>query len=95
MAVAGEPVAVAGHYAGPATEVALRWLEDPEPDFFAKLDGELEASGLRIAGELSLHLNRVAGGYRLLVVFDHRSSLGLVRLRVKKALFDLERVIVG
>lgn len=33
----------------------------------------------------NLHISLVAEDYILAVIFDHRSSLGLVRLRVKKA----------
>ncbi len=40
----------------------------------------------------NLHLNIVAGRIILVVVFDDRSSLGLVRLRVKRASGELARV---
>ncbi|NNL86657.1 MAG: roadblock/LC7 domain-containing protein [Myxococcales bacterium] len=40
----------------------------------------------------NLHINIVAGRLILVVVFDERSSLGLVRLRVKRASGELARV---
>ena len=40
----------------------------------------------------NLHITMVADKWILVVVFDERSSLGLVRLRVKKATADMNRV---
>jgi predicted regulator of Ras-like GTPase activity (Roadblock/LC7/MglB family) len=40
----------------------------------------------------NLHITMVAGKWILVVVFDERSSLGLVRLRVKKATADMNKV---
>jgi predicted regulator of Ras-like GTPase activity (Roadblock/LC7/MglB family) len=40
----------------------------------------------------NLHVTMVANKWILVVVFDERSSLGLVRLRVKKATTDMNRV---
>lgn len=52
----------------------------------AKLIGEKEFSILFHEGEKdNIHISIVAGRVILVVIFDHRSSLGLVRLRVKKA----------
>lgn len=52
----------------------------------AKLIGEKEFSILFHEGEKdNLHISIVAGRVILVVIFDSRSSLGLVRLRVKKA----------
>lgn len=52
----------------------------------AKLIGEKEFSILFHEGEKdNIHLSIVAQRVILVVIFDHRSSLGLVRLRVKKA----------
>jgi len=52
----------------------------------AKLIGEKEFSILFHEGEKdNLHISIVAGRIILVVLFDTRSSLGLVRLRVKKA----------
>ncbi len=59
----------------------------------AKLIGEQEFSILFHEGEKdNLHLSIIANRYILVVVFDIRSSLGLVRLRVKKAGHQLETV---
>jgi len=52
----------------------------------AKLIGEREFSILFHEGERdNLHISIVGGRVILVVIFDNRSSLGLVRLRVKKA----------
>ena len=40
----------------------------------------------------NLHVTMVANKWILVVVFDERSSLGLVRLRVKKATTDMNKV---
>ena len=59
----------------------------------AKLLSEKEFSGQFHEGEkTSIHLSIVAQRAILVVLFDTRSSLGLVRLRVKKAAEDLARV---
>lgn len=56
----------------------------------AKLIGEKEFSILFHEGEKdNLHISIVAGRVILVVIFDQRSSLGLVRLRVKKASDEL------
>ncbi len=56
----------------------------------AKLIGEKEFSILFHEGERdNLHITIVRGRVILVVIFDSRSSLGLVRLRVKKAGADL------
>jgi len=52
----------------------------------AKLIGEKEFSILFHEGEKdNIHISIVGGRVILVVIFDQRSSLGLVRLRVKKA----------
>jgi len=59
----------------------------------AKLIGEKEFSILFHEGEKdNLHISIVAGRVILVVIFDQRSSLGLVRLRVKKASDELSRI---
>jgi predicted regulator of Ras-like GTPase activity (Roadblock/LC7/MglB family) len=59
----------------------------------AKLMGENEFPSQFHEGEReSLHMSIVAGKVVLVVIFDSRSSLGLVRLRVKKASEELSRV---
>ena len=56
----------------------------------AKLIGEKEFSILFHEGENdNLHISIVSGRVILVVLFDNRSSLGLVRLRVKKASEEL------
>jgi predicted regulator of Ras-like GTPase activity (Roadblock/LC7/MglB family) len=60
-------------------------------DGLAKLVGEREFAVIFHEGEKSnLHINIVASMAVLVVLFDERSSLGLVRLRVKKASQSLE-----
>ncbi|BCR03136.1 dynein regulation protein LC7 [Desulfuromonas versatilis] len=59
----------------------------------AKLIGEKEFSILFHEGEKdNLHISIVAGRVILVVIFDQRSSLGLVRLRVKKASDELAQI---
>ncbi|MCW8858438.1 MAG: roadblock/LC7 domain-containing protein [Deltaproteobacteria bacterium] len=59
----------------------------------AKLIGEKEFSILFHEGEKdNIHISIVGGRVILVVIFDQRSSLGLVRLRVKKASIDLGTV---
>ena len=59
----------------------------------AKLLSEREFSGQFHEGEkTNIHLSIVAQRAILVVLFDTRSSLGLVRLRVKKAAEDLAKV---
>jgi predicted regulator of Ras-like GTPase activity (Roadblock/LC7/MglB family) len=61
----------------------------------AKLIGEKEFSILFHEGEKdNIHISIVAGRVILVVIFDQRSSLGLVRLRVKKAGDELARIFV-
>ena len=59
----------------------------------AKLIGEKEFSILFHEGEKdNLHISIVGGRVILVVLFDNRSSLGLVRLRVKKASEELSTI---
>ena len=59
----------------------------------AKLLAEKEFSGQFHEGEkTNIHLSLVAQRAILVVLFDTRSSLGLVRLRVKKASEELTKV---
>ena len=59
----------------------------------AKLIGEKEFPNVFHEGEKdNLHLSIVAQRAILVVMFDHRSSLGLVRLRVKKASDELAHI---
>jgi predicted regulator of Ras-like GTPase activity (Roadblock/LC7/MglB family) len=62
-------------------------------DGLAKLIGEREFSVLFHEGQRDhIHISIVARRAILLVIFDDRSSLGLVRLRVKRASAEMERV---
>ncbi len=62
-------------------------------DALAKLIGEKEFSILFHEGEKdNLHISLVGGKIILVILFDERSSLGLVRLRVRKATADLAAV---
>ncbi|MCI4397384.1 MAG: roadblock/LC7 domain-containing protein [Acidobacteria bacterium] len=62
-------------------------------DGLAKLIGEKEFSVLFHEGEKdNIHISIVGGKVILVVIFDERSSLGLVRLRVKRSSEELNRV---
>ena len=62
-------------------------------DGLAKLIGEREFSVLFHEGQQDhIHISIVAKRAILVVIFDDRSSLGLVRLRVKRASAELERI---
>ena len=59
----------------------------------AQLIGEKEFSILFHEGEKdNIHLSIISQRVILVVIFDHRSSLGLIRLRVKKATKEIETV---
>jgi predicted regulator of Ras-like GTPase activity (Roadblock/LC7/MglB family) len=59
----------------------------------AKLLGEKEFSILFHEGEKdNLHITIVGGRVILVVIFDSKSSLGLVRLRVRKASEELNHI---
>jgi predicted regulator of Ras-like GTPase activity (Roadblock/LC7/MglB family) len=60
----------------------------------ASLLAEKEFAGQFHEGERThVHISIVAGRVILVVLFDTRSSLGLVRLRVKKASTELTRIL--
>ena len=62
-------------------------------DGLAKLIGEKEFSILFHEGEKdNIHISIVAQRVILVVIFDERSSLGLVRLRVRRATAELDRI---
>ena len=59
----------------------------------AQLIGEREFSNLFHEGERdNIHITVIGGRVILVVIFDRRSSLGLVRLRVKRAGDELARL---
>lgn len=65
-------------------------------DALAKLIGEKEFSILFHEGERdNIHISIVGLRVILVVIFDERSSLGLVRLRVKKASQELNDVFTS
>jgi len=60
----------------------------------ANLLQEREFAGQFHEGErTNVHISIVAGRVILVILFDERSSLGLVRLRVKKAAQALEKIL--
>jgi predicted regulator of Ras-like GTPase activity (Roadblock/LC7/MglB family) len=62
-------------------------------DGLAKLIGEKEFSILFHEGEKdNIHISIVAQRVILVVIFDERSSLGLVRLRVRRATAEIEKI---
>jgi predicted regulator of Ras-like GTPase activity (Roadblock/LC7/MglB family) len=62
-------------------------------DGLARLIGEKEFSILFHEGEKdNIHISIVARRVILVVIFDERASLGLVRLRVRRATTELEAV---
>ena len=64
-------------------------------DGLAKLIGEREFSVLFHEGERDhIHISLVAERAILLVIFNERSSLGLVRLRVRRANEELEQIFL-
>ena len=63
-------------------------------DGLAKLIGEKEFSILFHEGRKdNIHISIVGQRLILVVIFDERSSLGLVRLRVRKASAEIERIL--
>lgn len=62
----------------------------------AKLINEKEFSQIFHEGERdNLHISIVGSRVILVVIFDHRSSLGLVRLRVKRASDELASIFAA
>jgi len=92
----GQQIATAGDLSNidPTSLASLAAGNVAATDGLAKLIGEKEFSILFHEGENdSLHINVVGGWAILLVMFDERSSLGLVRLRVKKASAELDAIL--
>src|ERR671911_2234368 len=91
----GQQIAVHGDMKGvDATSLAsLTAGNVAATDGLARLIGEKEFSILFHEGEKdNIHISIVAQRVILVVIFDERSSLGLVRLRVKKASTELNDV---
>ena len=92
----GQQIAAAGELDGmdPTSLASLTAGNVAATDGLAKLIGEREFSILFHEGEHdNLHINVIGGIVILVVLFDERSSLGLVRLRVKKASVELGAVV--
>jgi predicted regulator of Ras-like GTPase activity (Roadblock/LC7/MglB family) len=92
----GQQLAVAGQIEGldPTSLAALTAGNVAATDGLAKLLGEREFSTLFHEGEHdNLHINVVSGKAILVVIFDERSSLGLVRLRVRKSSSELSTIL--
>jgi len=79
------------------TSFASHCAADFEANFaLAKLIGEEDFSTLVHQGATdSMYLAKIARGVVLAVVFDKSTTLGLVRLRVKKTIEELNDVIEG
>jgi predicted regulator of Ras-like GTPase activity (Roadblock/LC7/MglB family) len=92
----GQQLAAAGHLADfdPTSLAALTAGNVAATDGLAKLLGETEFATLFHEGEHDhLHINVVSKMAILVVIFDERSSLGLVRLRVKKCSIELGTIL--
>jgi predicted regulator of Ras-like GTPase activity (Roadblock/LC7/MglB family) len=92
----GQQLAIAGHYDGfdPTSLAALAAGNVAATDGLAQLLGEREFATLFHEGEHdSLHINVITGRAILVVIFNERSSLGLVRLRVKKCTSELSAIL--
>ena len=92
----GQQIASTGNLDGidPTSLASLAAGNVAATEGLAQLIGEQEFSILFHEGQNeNLHINVVGGRAILLVQFDERSSLGLVRLRVKKASVDLSAVL--
>jgi len=91
----GQQIAVHGDMRGvDATSLAsLTAGNVAATDGLAKLIGEKEFSILFHEGEKdNIHISIVAQRVILVVIFDERSSLGLVRLRVRRATGELDKI---
>jgi predicted regulator of Ras-like GTPase activity (Roadblock/LC7/MglB family) len=92
----GQQLAMAGNLDGldPTSLASLTAGNVAATDGLAKLIGEKEFSILFHEGERdNLHINVVGEWAILVVMFDERSSLGLVRLRVRKATGELSTIL--
>ena len=92
----GQQLAAAGNVDGldPTSLAALTAGNVAATDGLAKLLGETEFATLFHEGEHDhLHINVISGRAILVVIFDEQSSLGLVRLRVKKCSIELGTIL--
>ena len=94
----GQPIASAGDVAEiDATALAsLTAGNVAATEGLARLVGEKEFCALFHEGERqNIHITLVGGKLILVVVFDEKSSLGLVRLRVRKASGELTNILTA
>ncbi|MFG2697191.1 roadblock/LC7 domain-containing protein [Kitasatospora sp. NPDC048407] len=91
----GRRIAAASDAAGLDTSspAALTGGHVDSGDGQARLIGQGESTVLSPGQQDNIHLSIVAKAALLIVVFDERSSLGLVRLRVKRAAAELETIL--
>ncbi|NOZ94899.1 MAG: roadblock/LC7 domain-containing protein [Acidobacteria bacterium] len=92
----GQQIAAAGEieYVDTTSLASLTAGNVAATDGLAKLIGEKEFSILFHEGKKdNIHISIVGQRLILVVIFDERSSLGLVRLRVRKAASELERIL--
>lgn len=92
----GQQIAAAGEiqYVDTTSLASLTAGNVAATDGLAKLIGEKEFSILFHEGKKdNIHISIVGQRLILVVIFDERSSLGLVRLRVRKAAGELERIL--
>lgn len=88
LANAGEPLSF-----DPTTFASLTAADFSANDQLAKMIGEPEFASLFHQGEKeSMYLADVARRVILVVLFDQRTTVGLVRLRVKQTVGDLARI---
>ena len=89
---------------GRATAATSHDRGEPEVDLLgaatrlplAKLIGENEfPNQFHEGAKDSLYMTLVGGRVVLVVIFDNRTSLGLVRLRIKKASDELDKIFVA
>lgn len=95
---AGQQIAAVGddlEQLDPTSLASLTAGNVASTDALAKMIGEKEFAALVHEGEReNMHISMVDARIILLVLFDERSSLGLVRLRVRKATEHLAGVFV-
>lgn len=89
-------------FEGPAADIDLTALASlaaantAATQSMAQLVGEQDFSIIYHQGSnRSIHISDVARGFSLVLVFDESVSLGMVRLRVKRATAYLEEVLKG
>ena len=91
ITTAGEPVTF-----DPTAFASLTAADFSANDQLAKMIGEPEFGALFHQGEKeSMYLSDIARRVILVVLFDNRTTLGLVKLRVKNTVGELNKVFAG